>query len=204
MNSDLEFNKNNSQNLIDIPEETKFNEICALLEQDLVKALKVASSTLKSKKYLKNLLEQGLATANASEIEIWLKYLIPRLGFRSVINILEDKILHQPQQVKNALYWLPKFLKNQNEKELNLLKNLEKKMLGEEYKVVSQSGKTYKLILRIKSTGEYAVFGGYQLGSHGSGVIAEILDSQNLYPTGGVKLVSPGDLEILNPQPYND
>ncbi|AFZ36518.1 hypothetical protein Sta7437_2999 [Stanieria cyanosphaera PCC 7437] len=204
MNSDLEFNKNNFQNLINTSEEAKFNEVCALLKQDLLKALKVASSTFKSKKYLKNLLEQGLATANASEIEIWLKYLIPRLGFRSVINILEDKIVHQPRQVKNALYWLPKFLKNQNEKELNLLKNLEKKMLGEEYKVVSQSGKTYKLILRIKSTGEYAVFGGYQLGSHGSGVIAEILDSQNLYPTSGVKLVSPGDLEILNPQPYND
>jgi hypothetical protein len=40
--------------------------------------------------------------------------------------------------------------------------------------------------------------------SHGSKVIAEILDSQTFYPTGGVKPVSPGDLEILDPQPYDD
>jgi hypothetical protein len=66
------------------------------------------------------------------------------------------------------------------------------------------SGKAYKLILRIKNTNEYAVFGGYQLGSHGSGIVAEILDSQTFFPTGGVKLVSPSDLEILDPQPYED
>jgi hypothetical protein len=37
------------------------------------------------------------------------------------------------------------------------------------------------------------------LGSHGSGIIAEILDPQTFHPTGGVKLVSPGELEILDP-----
>ena len=77
-------------------------------------------------------------------------------------------------------------------------------MLGEEYKAATPSGKPYKLILRIKSTDEYAVFGGYQQGSHGSGVIAEVLDAQTFYPTGGVKLVSPSDLEIVDPQPYDD
>jgi hypothetical protein len=194
----------NLQDLTDVSEEERFNRVCALLERDVVEALRVANSTLRSKKYFQNLLERGLATANASEVEIWLKYLIPRLGFRYVINVLEKKVVEQPQQVKNASYWLPKFVKSTNGKEVELLKNLEKKMLGEEYKTVTSSGKAYKLILRIKSTNEYVVFGGYQLGSQGSRVIAEILDPQTFYPTGGVKLVSPGELEILDPQPYDD
>lgn len=77
-------------------------------------------------------------------------------------------------------------------------------MLGGEYKAVNPSGQVYKLILRIKSTGEFAVFGGYQLGSKGSKIIVEILNSSELYPTGGVRQVSPGDIEILDPQPYDD
>jgi hypothetical protein len=204
MISHSESTEQSPQDLRHLSEEERFNEVCALLERDIVKALRVANSTLRSKKYFQNLLERGLATANASEVETWLKYLVPRLGFRYVVNVLEKKINEQPQQVKNASYWLPKFAKSKNEKESKLLKNLEKKMLGEEYKTIASSGKSYKLILRIKSTNEYAVFGGYQLGSRGAGVIAEILDPQTFYPTGGVKLVSPGELEILDPQPYDD
>jgi hypothetical protein len=204
MISHSESTSQNPQGLMNISEEERFNEVCTLLERDVVEALKVANSTLRSKKYFQKLLEKGLETANASEIETWLKYLIPRLGLRYVVNLLEKKVVQQPKQVKNASYWLPKFAKSTNGKELKLIENLEKKMLGEEYKTVTSSGKAYKLILRIKTTNEYVVFGGYQLGSHGSGVIAEILDPQTFYPTGGVKLVSPGDLEILDPQPYDD
>ncbi|PHJ57296.1 hypothetical protein VF14_30280 [Nostoc linckia z18] len=77
-------------------------------------------------------------------------------------------------------------------------------MLGGEYKAISPSGQVYKLILKIKATGEYAVFGGYQLGSQGSKIIVEILNPEDLYPTGGIREVSPSEIEILDPQPYND
>jgi hypothetical protein len=50
-----------------------------------------------------------------------------------------------------------------------------KQILGKEYKSVSPSGQVYKLILRIKKTGEYGVFGGYQLGTQGSGIVVEVL-----------------------------
>lgn len=204
MISRAELGRQNSQKLMSLSEEEQFNKICALLEKDAVDALRVANSTLRSKKYFQDLLERGLESANASDIEIWLKYLIPRLGVRYIISVLSDRVAQKPQQVEKASYWLQKFLKDSNNKELSLFKKLEEKMLGEEYKAVTPSGKTYKLILRIKSTNEYAVFGGYQLGSHGSGIIAEILDTQTFYPTGGVKLVSPSELEILDPQPYDD
>lgn len=193
---------NNPQRFSPLSEEQQFNEVCILLQQNVVAALKLANSKLKTKKYFENLLEKGLESANASEIEIWLKYLVPRLGFRYVVNVLDKKVESQSEQVKKALYWLPKFLQKNNKKEVKLFKDLEKKlMLENEDKTEVPLGKTYKLILKIKDTNEYAIFGGYQLGSNGSGVIVEILDS-NFYQTGGVKVVSPKDLEILDPQPY--
>lgn len=192
------------QNLANCSEEEKLNQICVLLEQDYIKALQVANSNLTSKKSFERLLEKGLTKANASEIEVWLKYLVPRLGLRSTIKFLEKQLPQQPQQVKKAFYWLPKFVEQTNDKEVNLLRGFKNKMIGEEYKSISPSGKVYKLILRVKSTNEYAVFGGYQLGSRGSGVIAEILHPETFLPTGGIRLVSPGDLEILDPQPYDD
>ena len=128
MTSQLDL-KNNSSVLMNLSEEEQFHQVCALLEKDVIEALKLANSTLRSKKYFQDLLERGLEVADASEIEVWLKYLVPRLGMRYVINVLEGKLIEQPQQVNKAMYWLPKFLNRTNEKELNLFKNLENKIL---------------------------------------------------------------------------
>jgi hypothetical protein len=87
----------------------QFERVCVLLEKDIVEAIRVANSTLKSKKYFQDLLERGLEVADASEIEVWLRYLVPRLGIRYVINVLESKLIEQPQQLKKAMYWFPKF-----------------------------------------------------------------------------------------------
>ena len=110
-------------------EAQQFELVCVLLEKDIVEALRLANSTLKSKKYFQDLLERGLEVADASEIEVWLRYLVPRLGMRYVINVLEGKLIERSQQVKKAMYWLPKFLNRTNEKELILFRNLENKML---------------------------------------------------------------------------
>jgi hypothetical protein len=204
---DFKDHKALQRRLTSLPEEAQFDEINVILDRDSVIGLKLANAILKNKKYFEILLERGVAEANASEIELWLKYLLPRLGFRRVMGILYDKLSEHPQEVRKALYWLPKFLPKGNEYAVKLLKELlnkEKQMLGGEYKAVRTSGQVYKLILRIKSTGEYAVFGGYQLGSQGSKVIVEILSPEDLCPTGGLREVSPGDMEILDPQPYND
>jgi len=194
------------QRLINFPEEDRFNEINAILDRNVVVGLKLVN-LLKNRKYFNLLLERGLEKANASEIEIWLKYLVPHIGFRRVIAILSSKLSEQPDAVDKALYWLPKFLPKGDRQAAMMLENIlnqEKLMLGKEYKAVRSSGKLYKLILRIKSTGEYAVFGGYTLGSKGTKIIVEILNSQDFYPTGGVREVSPGDMEVLDPQPYDD
>jgi len=68
--------------------------------------------------------------------------------------------------------------------------------MSEKYKAVATSGKAYKLILKIKATNEYAVFDGYQLGSHGSGIVAEIVDSL-LIPLVGLGLLRQAILKYL-------
>ncbi|MEH2373276.1 hypothetical protein [Nostoc sp.] len=204
---DFEDHKALQRRLMSLPQEAQFNEINAILDRDSLIGLKLANAVLKNKRYFEILLERGVAEANASEIELWLKYLLPRLGFRRVMAILSDKLSEHAQEVRKASYWLPKFLPKNNDQAARLLKELlnkEKQMLGREYKAVRTSGQAYKLILIIKSTGEYAVFGGYQLGSQGSKIIVEILNQEDLYPTGGLREISPSDIEILDPQPYND
>ncbi len=121
--------KNNSPALMSLSEEKQFQQVCVLLKKDVIEALQLANSTLRSKKYFQDLLARGLEVADASEIEVWLKYLVPRLGMRYVINVLEGKLIEQPQQVNKAMYWLPKFLNRANDKEMNLFKNLENKIL---------------------------------------------------------------------------
>ncbi len=194
--------------LMNLPEEVRFQEINTILNQNFRIGLKLANAVLKDKKYFNILFEQGLEKANASDIEIWLKYLVPRLGIRRIIAVLSEKLnSEKPLNVAKASYWLPKFVPKDNQQANILLQKFslqEKQILGGNYKAVNSSGQSYKLILRIKNTGEYAIFGGYQLGNNGSGIIVEILNPQDLYPTGGVKLVSPGDIEIVDPQPYND
>ena len=112
-------------------EALQFDRVCVLLENDIIEALRVANSTLKSKKYFQNLLERGLEVADAaSEIEVWLRDLVPRLGMRYVINVLEGKLIERSQQVKKAMYWLPKFLNRANDKEVNLFRNFKNKILG--------------------------------------------------------------------------
>ncbi|MEH2465131.1 hypothetical protein [Nostoc sp.] len=190
--------------LMSLPEEAQFDEINAIIARNFVIGLKLANTVLKNKRYFELLLEQGLEKANASDIELWLKYLLPRLGFRHVIAILSNKLSENPQAVDKASYWLPKFFPKGNKQAAILLKELlnkEKQVLSENDKVVSPSREVYDLIFRIKSTGEYAVFGGHILDKKNSKIMAKILNAnpKDLYLTGGYRLVSPSEIEIIDP-----
>jgi len=101
-----------------ISEEDWFMRVCHMINVDLVFALKMANSNLRSKKYFKDLLERGLEAANASDIELWLKYLLPRLGLRYIIHVLSERLVDKAHQVDKAMYWLPSLLTNDRDIEL--------------------------------------------------------------------------------------
>jgi hypothetical protein len=44
------------------------------------------------------------------------------------LRVLEGKLIERSQQVKKAMYWLPKFLNRVSDKEMNLFGNLEDKI----------------------------------------------------------------------------
>ena len=122
-----------------LPEETRWQKLELLVKEDPITALQLANAVLREKKCFELLLEQGLEKANASDIELWLKAVIPRLGFRRTVAILTNKLAEQPEGVAKALYWLPKFLPTESESALAALRDLirkEKQMTGRGYKAV--------------------------------------------------------------------
>lgn len=131
MNIHEELKPQNPRQLQERAEEANFQEIRALLEKDIVNALKIANSSLTNKKYFRELLETGLATADASTIEVWLKFLVPRLGIRYILQVLDDRITQDFEQVEKALYWLPKFLNSANKKEMDSVNKLYQKIQQE-------------------------------------------------------------------------
>jgi hypothetical protein len=119
---DFENLKTLQDKLMSLPEESRFDDINIILNQNSLIGLKLANAVLKNKKYFEILLERGLERANASSIELWLKYLLPRLGYHRVIDILSEKLNSEHrQQVAKASYWLPKFLPKGDEKAEKLL-----------------------------------------------------------------------------------
>lgn len=131
MNIHEESDPQNPRELQERAEEARFQEVRALLEKDIVKALKIANSSLTNQKYFRELLETGLATADASTIEVWLKFLVPRLGIRYILQVLDNRITQNFEQVEKALYWLPKFLNFANQKEIDSVNKLSQKIQRE-------------------------------------------------------------------------
>lgn len=95
-----------ARRLRQLPEEDRFTFIQDLLNKDYVVGLALASTCLRDKSYFKAILEHGLKPANASHIELWLKCVIPRLGFRKVLHLVTEKLSTEPKGVERAAYWL--------------------------------------------------------------------------------------------------
>ena len=95
-----------ARRLRELPEEDRFTFIHKLLDKDPDVGLMLASACLRDKKYFEAILSHGLKTAGAGSIEIWLKCVIPKLGFRKVLQSVTDKLSSEPKGVEKAAYWL--------------------------------------------------------------------------------------------------
>jgi hypothetical protein len=89
-----------------LPEEERFTFIRTLIDKDVVVGLLLARACLRDRKYFKTILDQGLKTADASFIKLWLTCVIPPLGFRKVVRLVTDKLSTEPKGVEKAAYWL--------------------------------------------------------------------------------------------------
>lgn len=77
-----------------------------LIDRDDLVGLRVANRVLRGEEFVP-LLRWGLDVANASTIRDWLEASADRIGHRRMIEIVRERLDHDPQAVKRALYWLP-------------------------------------------------------------------------------------------------
>ena len=105
-------------------EEARYPYILQALQRDVVVGLRLANACLREKKYFEDIFLQGLQTADASEIQFWLKAVVSRLGFRRVVALLLETQKESPRTVEKALYWLPQYLPQNDSEALNHLQEL--------------------------------------------------------------------------------
>jgi len=106
-----------------LPEEDRLSELVTYLSigenskicSKAELALKAANRSLVGRELILKLLTYGLAHADASTIQSWLKWLVPKLGLWRIIKHLNDSYMQFPEGVKNAHYWLPQIYNKENE-----------------------------------------------------------------------------------------
>lgn len=107
-----------------LPERLRIKTIREVLDKNVVVGLKLASKTINDKRFFKEILDRGLETADASGILLWLECVIPRLGVRRVLRILQKRLQENPVAVAKALYWVPRFISEDNVQHIEMLQSL--------------------------------------------------------------------------------
>ena len=98
------------------PEDERFSFIVEMLEVQFMVALELANSCLQKPTFLEKLLEQCIAISkDVSMPRIWLEKLLPRVGFRKVVAILNESLDAHPVAVAGSIYFLLRLVGNEDE-----------------------------------------------------------------------------------------
>lgn len=111
-----------------IPEFERYKIIKDMLDTKSNITLATVKSVLNQKEYVTKLFRYGLLNSNAQSIKLWLEFAIPKLGFKSVVFLIEELDNETNQLADIALYWLPMFIPKDSTKSLNLIERLESKV----------------------------------------------------------------------------
>jgi hypothetical protein len=87
-------------------------------------AIKVAKKVIHSKENAIKLFKHGLMTSNAQSIRMWLDFAAPKVGFKTIIDILISLNNQENKMIEKALYWLPSIIPEDNKKSQQLLQHL--------------------------------------------------------------------------------
>ena len=117
-----------AQELRALSEETSFRYIQDVLGKDYVVGLKLANACLRKKGYFEAILGQGLEMARVTDIKLWLKCVIPRLGFRRVVSLVSKRLETNTEAVNKALYELCRLLPKDDQRAVQALITLSRLM----------------------------------------------------------------------------
>lgn len=92
-----------------LPEAERFEFIRELLETNASYGLVMVRRCLRRPEHARILITCALRTADASSIRCWLEALVPKLGFRQTMQLLDEHLESDLAGVSKARYWLPLF-----------------------------------------------------------------------------------------------
>jgi hypothetical protein len=105
-----------AKNLRAMPEDERLAFILEMLDVHHMVALDLSNSCLHNRQLLETLVEKCIAKwQDVSAPGVWLEKLLPRLGFKRTVAILQESIDACPTAVAGAIYFLLRFAANEDE-----------------------------------------------------------------------------------------
>lgn len=111
-----------------IPEVEAYEIIKSMVEQKSLITIVIAKKVLHTRNYVTELFKYGVLKSNAQSIKLWLEFAIPKLGFKSVVKLIEDLNNDSNRLIEKAVYWLPLFISENEKRSWNLLEKLREKL----------------------------------------------------------------------------
>ncbi|WP_461947590.1 hypothetical protein [Nostoc sp.] len=99
-----------------------------MVEQKSLVTIVIAKKVLHTRYYVTRLFKYGVLKANAQSIKLWLEFAIPKLGFKSVVKLIEDLNDDSNRLIEKAVYWLPMLISENEKRSWNLLEKLTEKV----------------------------------------------------------------------------
>lgn len=90
--------------------------------------LRLASRCLQAPESMVRVINGALDRGDASIIPHWVSPFIPRLGFQKLIQILRERMKHDPVSVAKARYWLPEWQPKENKSASELVARLDEEL----------------------------------------------------------------------------
>jgi hypothetical protein len=116
------------EHLKSIPEVEAYEIVKSMVEQKSLITIAIAKKVLHKRNYVTRLFEYGIVNSNAQSIKLWLEFAIPKLGFKSVIKLLEYLNDDSNRLLEKAVYWLPLLISENEKSSWNLLEKLREKL----------------------------------------------------------------------------
>jgi hypothetical protein len=111
-----------------IPEDAVYEIIKSMVEQKSLVTIIIAKKVLHTRDYVTKIFSYGVLESNAQSIKLWLDFAIPKLGFKSVVKLIEDLNNDSNRLIEKAVYWLPLFISENEKRSWNLLEKLKEKL----------------------------------------------------------------------------
>jgi hypothetical protein len=116
------------EQLKSMPKIEAYEIIKNMIEKKSQITLAIAKRVLHKRDYVIKFFEYVIVKSDAQSIKLWLEFTIPKLGFRSVLKLIEKLNNDSNELLEKAVYWLPMVISKNEEKSWSLLEELRSKV----------------------------------------------------------------------------